>query len=311
MKGFDMFRHSFIRCSLGVSILAVWAAGCGPSQTGEVVQFGTTKASLIGPPLEYRALALRLEDTFERPVVFRAQPDGAAIGTQLMLGEIPFAIMSAMEYCQVEDRSKLTMLATAVNAAGRTQRKAYIVARAGSSISSTADLKGKRFAYGTRGDMLTDLAVRAALDKAGLPPTELVTEILPPPVAYDGRLYAGREAPNKVAIPILRGDVIPISAAVIDELQYDALPDTGGNIITGPAKDDFNIIGETVSVPEMVVVAGPGADAAQTEALKNYLLSKAGSDENVCKQLEIKGFAAPDKDSYHLACLILTNADQQ
>lgn len=305
-----MSSSAFMRFAYGCSFIAVLATGCAPKQSGEVVQFGTTKASLIGPPLEYRALAPRLEDTFERPVVFRAQPDGAAIGTQLNLGEIPFAIMTARELCQAENRSKLTMIATAINSAGRTQRKAFIVARAGSSIAGMADLSGKRFAYGTRGDLLTDFAVRAALDKGGLPPTKLVTEILPPPIAYNGRLYAGREAPNKVAIPLLRGDVIPISAAVIDELQYEALPDTGGNVITGPAKDDFNIIGETVSVPEMVVVAGPGADAAQTAALTDYLLNKAGSDKNVCEQLGIKGFSAPDKSSYDIACMILSYSDE-
>lgn len=293
-----------------VCFVCLIATGCGNAQsTDEIVQIGTTKASLFGPPLEYRALQPRLEDLFQCRVVFAAQPDGQAIGSQLGFGNEAFAILSAKEYCQIEDPSNLKLLATATNAGGKSTRKAYIVARAGSSIQSIMDLKGKRFAFGTRNDMLTDYAVRAALQKAGLPPKELATELLPPPIAYNGRLYAGGEAPNKVALPILRGDVIPISAGVIDEMAWDALSATGGNVITGPAKDDFRIIGETLPVPEALVVAGPGAKADEVASMTAYLLDRAGSDENICKQMGIKGFTTPDKESYDLVRLLLKQGE--
>ncbi|HPF41072.1 MAG TPA: PhnD/SsuA/transferrin family substrate-binding protein [Phycisphaerae bacterium] len=286
--------------------VCLFAAGCGGSQSSDnIVQIGTTKAALFGPPLEYRALQPRLEDLFQSRVVFTPQPDGEAIGAQLDLGNVAFAILSAKEYCQVADPSKLTLLATAINSAGKSSHKAFIVARSGSSVEKIADLKGKRFAYGSRNTLLTDLGVRAALTKAGLPPKELATELLPPPIAYEGRLYAGSEAPNKVAVPILRGDVIPISGGVIDELAWDALSATGGNIVTGPSKDDFRILGETLPVPEMLVVAGPAAKPAEVSAMKDYLLNQAGSDENICKQMGIKGFTTPDKASYDLVRLLL------
>ena len=299
-----------VRAIFMVTTGALAAAGCAPARQGEAVRIGTTRASMFGPPAEYRALALRLEDVFERPVVFHAQPDGAAIGTQLSLGEMPFAILSAREFCGIQDRTGVTMLASAKNSLGRTSRKALIVSRSGSELAELTDLKGKRFAFGTRGDLLTDLAVRAAFDKAGMPASALMTELLPPPVAYGGRLYAGGEAANKVAMPILRGDVIPISAGVIDEVAFAALPDTGGNIITGPAKDDFHIMGETAPVPELIVVAGPGAETALTAAMKTYLLDKAGADADVRSQMGISGFAAVDRDSYDLACLLMSYADE-
>jgi len=283
--------------------------GCGPKASGPMIQIGTTKASLLGPPLEYRALAPRLETLFESQVVFRAQPDGAAIGTQLGLEEIQFAILTARQYCEIEDPSGLKLLATAINATGKTSRKVHIVAREGSGISSVFDLKGKRFAFGTHGDLLTDFAAQAALKKAGLPLEDLATEILPPPIAFDGRLYAGKESANKVALPILRGDFIPISAGIIDEVAYAALRDTGGNIITGPAKDDFRIIGETMAVPELLVVAGPAASAEDTAALTDFLLNHASGDKNICKQMGIKGFAQPDKESYDLVRLLISRAN--
>lgn len=274
-----------------------------------MVQVGTTKASLFGPPAEYRALQPRLEDVFEGPVVFTPQPDGPAIATQLDLGNLEFAILSAKEYCSIKDPGNLRMLATAINPIGTTSRKAYIVVRAGSSIQKIDELKGKRFAFGTHGDLLTDDAVQAALKKAGLQLQDLATELLPPPIAYDGRLYAGNEAANKVALPLLRGDVIPISAGVIDEVAWDAMPASGGNVITGPARDDLRVIGETMAVPEMVVVAGPKATQTDAEAMQQFLLNKAGSDANICKQMGIKGFAQPDEDSYNLARLLLKQAE--
>lgn len=294
-----------------LGLLGLVATGCGsPDSTGKIVQIGTTKASLFGPPAEYRALQPRLEDVFESRVVFNAQPDGQAIASQLDLGNLEFAILSAREYCQIENPSNLTMLATAINANGQTSRKAYIVTRAGSSVQSISDLTGKRFAFGTRNDLLTDYAARSALEKAGLSPKELATELLPPPIAYDGRLYAGSEAANKVALPILRGDVIPISAGIIDEIAWDAMSATGGNVITGPARDDFRIIGETLSVPELLVVAGPGANAEDKAAMERFLLNSAGGDENICKQMGIKGFTTADKPSYDLARLLLKNVEQ-
>lgn len=290
--------------------VCLFALGCSqPSGSQAIVQIGTTKASLFGPPLEYRALQPRLEDLFLSRVVFAPQPDGQAIGAQLKLGNYAFAILSAKEYCNIEDPSNLTLLAAAINANGKTTRKALIVVRAGSKIQNVSELKGKRFAFGTYGDLLTDHAVRTALFKAGLPVKELATELLPPPIAYEGRLYAGNDAASKVAIPIFRGDVIPISAGVIDEVAWNQLSDTGGNVITGPAKDDFRIIGETTPVPELLVVAGTGASDEDVAAMKNFLLNQAGSDANICQQMNIKGFTTADKASYDLARILLKQVE--
>lgn len=305
-----MFAATVRRRCWVMSLFVLAVAGCAGTQSSEkMIQIGTTKASLLGPPTEYRALQLRLEDLFESRVVFTPQPDGPAIGTQLDLGNIQFAILSAKEYCEIKDSSNLKMLATAVNPTGKTTSTAKIITRSGSSIEKITDLKGKRFAFGTRGDLLTDLAVQAALKKAGLPPKELATELLPPPIAYEGRLYAGSEAPNKVAIPILRGDVIPISGGVIGEVAWEALSATGGNVITGPAQDDFRVIGETIAVPDALVVAGPSTSVADVSAMKQFLLNQAGQDPNICKQMGIKGFAEPDDASYDLARLLLSQSE--
>lgn len=292
-------------CLIFSSGLMIFLLGCGPSATTDVVQIGSTKAAFLGPPTEFRALAPRLENLFGKPVVFRAQPDGDAIATQLALGEIEFAILSAKEFCEIDDASQIDLLASAVNASGQSARRALIITRKDSSIATVADLGGKRFAYGYRGDLLTDHATRATLKNEGLEASKLATEILPPPLAYGGRLYAGNDAAAKVAIPILRGDVIPISGGVIDEIEFMKLPATGGNLITGPAQDDFRVLAKTMKVPEMVVVAGPQADRARAEQLTEYLLNQVGKDAAICEQLGVTGFTQVDAEQYSLARLLL------
>ena len=130
------------------------------------------------------------------------------------------------------------------------------------------------------------------MEDAGLPVKDLFPDLLtPPPLAFEGRLYL-KDAAQQLLINLT------IEAAVVDELVYEAMPATDGNFITGPSKDQFRILGETAAVPEMLVVAGPSADAGLTEKLKDELLNKVKDDPYVCRQLGIKGFAPPDKAAY-------------
>ena len=279
--------------SMGASV------GCAPKDAAmdaKIVQIGSTKADLFGMPPEYRALHVRLEKCFDRRVIFTPQPDGPAIAKQLELGNLSYALMSAKEYGQIEDPGKLTLLATAVNKSGKTARKAFILTRTGSGAKAIPDCKGKRFAFGTYQDLLTDFAVQKALEDAGLPVKDLFPDLLtPPPLGLEGRLYLGDDAAKKM-LPDLT-----VEAGVMDETVYDAMPASGGNLITGPSKDQFRVLGETMAVPELVVVAGPSADPALTEKLKDDLLNKVKDDPNVCQQLGVKGFAAPDQAGYDAA----------
>jgi ABC-type phosphate/phosphonate transport system substrate-binding protein len=90
---------------LFVPVAGILATGCqqGAGTPGHVVQIGTTKLDVFGVPAEYRALHMGLEKQFARPVAFSMQPNGDAIGKQLEMGNIPFAILSAAEYAGVEN----------------------------------------------------------------------------------------------------------------------------------------------------------------------------------------------------------------
>ncbi|MFQ5423738.1 MAG: phosphate/phosphite/phosphonate ABC transporter substrate-binding protein [Phycisphaerae bacterium] len=288
--------RSFFMCIVATAAMAA-GSGCagGAAADRGVVQIGSTKAGLFGLPPEYLALHPRLEAVFEHRVRFSAQPDGIALGQQLEQGQISFAIMSCSEYAQVVDPTRLKLLASAVNTAGKTSRKAFLVAKADYNIKSIADCKGRRFAFGAHGDLLTDLAAQAALEKGGVSVKDLLSELVlltPPPFAFEGRLYRGKG----VATTILAD--ITVNAGVIDEIDYAAMPDAGGNFITGPSKDLFVKLGETRTIPERVVVAGPNVDQDATAKLTDFLVNKVKDDPNICRQLGVAGFAPADRAAY-------------
>jgi hypothetical protein len=149
--------------------------------------------------------------------------------------------------------------------------------------------------------MLTDYAARRALEQGGVPLNKLLPELLPPPFCWEQRLYVQNDAPVKISLDLT------VNAGVVDEQNFDKLPATGGNPITGPSKDQFKIIGETQPVPEMVIVAGPGALEADVQKLSAYLLSAAAQNAAICKQMSIKGFAQADRSEYDALRALMPN----
>lgn len=286
-----------------MGLVLILMAGCeqgsGASMRQGMVSIGTTRPDLFGLPAEYRALHPALESALSKQVRFNAQPNGNAIGRQLELGNMSFAILSASEYAALPDASKVTLLATAVNTLGKTSRQAHIIARATDNRFKTiSDCSDKRFAFGSYGDPLTDLVARKTLESNGVPMKKILIELLPPPLAIEGRLYANNAASAIILDPL-------VNAGVIDEIMWNKMPEKGGNPLTGPSKDQFKIIGETAELPEMAIVAGPSADAAVTANLKDFLLTKAKDNKKLCEQLGVTGFAQPDKAAYDAASVML------
>ena len=288
-----MIRISRILSAVPPVLVAIIAGCAQPGASaadGKFVRIGSTRPDLFGLPAEYRALHVRLEKCLGQPVRFVSQPDGPGLAKQLELGNVAYAIVSPAEYAAMEEPGKITVLAAALNKSGKTSRLAYIVSRADSSVKSVADCKGKRFAFGAYRDLLTDTAAQRTLESRGVPVKNLFPELVtPPPLGMEFRLYLRDDAAKTVAFDPT------VDAGIIDELAYAALPDKGGNLITGPSKDQFKILDQTVAVPELLVLAGPAADPTLTAKLKDELLTKVKDDQRVCRDLGIAGFAEPDQ----------------
>ena len=298
-----MARHPITIVVL-IGFLAGLLTGCqADPMNGEIVQIGSTQAPFLGPPQMFRDLHPRLEKLFDRRVAFRVQPDGTGLADQLAQGNYAYAIMSARELCSIEDTSALTILAMGINPLGKSSRKAYIVLRANSHVKEISDCESRRFAFGTYGDLLTDTAARATLEEAGVPVKNLLPELLtPPPIGLEGRLYLGHEAARTIIADIT------VNAGVIDEVDYERMPETGGNFILGPSKDQFKIVGETVAIPEMVVVVGPDADPELTVRLEGYLFNELKNDEKICQQLDVTGFTEPDSAPFEAVRKLIAGA---
>lgn len=281
---------TFSLASIGLGL----NAGCqqNSAKLQSVVGVGTTKPDLFGLPPEYRALHAAMENTLGRPVRFNAQPNGAAIGRQLEMGNVSFAIMSAAEYANAPDRDKLSILATATNSMNKPTRKAYVIARATDArFKEVGDCKEKRFAFGTYHDPLTDYLARKTLEANGVPLNKILPELLPPPLAMEGRLYANNAA-SAISLDLT------VNAGVIDEVMWSKLPETGGNPLTGPSRDQFKIIGETQSIPELAFVAGPSADPTLSQKVKDLLINKVKDDPKIREQLGVAGFVPGDRAAY-------------
>lgn len=274
-------------------LVVAFVAGCQQdADSSNIIQFGSTKAGLFGMPKEYRALHPRLEELFGSRIMFRAQPNGEALAQQLAQGNISYAFMSAKEFCSAKDPSSLTPLAVGLNRLGKSSRMAYIVVKAKSHVKTIADCAAKRFAFGTYKDLLTDVAAQAALAEAGVPVKKLLPELLPPPIAMEGRLYRSHDVAKTIVVDLT------VNAGVVDELDYEKMPDTGGNFILGPSKDQLEIVGRTIRVPEMVVVAGPAASPEARKELKAFLMNQVARDKLICEQLGVTGFTEPDPAAY-------------
>lgn len=282
------------RITIAMLCLGGLLTGCnGGGKPGSFVQIGSTKAGIFGMPAEYRALHPRLESALDAQVQFNAQPSGSALGQQLELGNLQYAILTCKEYADVENTSNLKVLAAAVNPLGKSTRKALIVAKKSDArIHGIPDVKNKRFAFGTFGDVLTDKAAKRALDKGGCPPKDILFDLFPPPFGILGRLYMGQDAHKTVSFDAT------VNVGVVDEIVYAKLPASGGNFIVGPSQDLLTTIGETEEIPEWCVVAGPRADPSVTAKLVDFLTNKAKDDKSICEQMEIKGFAPAESAPY-------------
>lgn len=283
-------RRAWLSRPATVGLLAALLAGCG----GDLrpVRVGVTKIDLIGPQLlpRWHALQVDLALKLNRPVQFEVLSP-RQIRTHLADGRLTLALLDAVEYAQIAPAGHHVLLATAVNSAGRTERVGLIITKSGSDVTAIDQLKGCRFDFGPKGDPLLDAAGVIALHRAGIGLDELEKS---PLLGGRYRHISSGEVAKAVAYER------PVAAGIIDEADYERWPEKGGVPVLGTlSRDRVRILGRTVAVPELTVVASRQADPKMIETLRRYFTVELNRKSiGVLSWMGVRGFRPADPDGY-------------
>ena len=133
-----------------------------------------------------------------------------------------------------------------------------VVARASSSIKQTADLEGRRFAFGPKNDPVLHQAAADVLAEAGVAVSALKT-LIPGQLQFH---ISSREAAKEVAYGITGTE-----AGIIEAGEFDDYPETGGRwipFLETFSKDQFRVLGRTPATRVETMGEGPLIAGQQT-----------------------------------------------
>jgi phosphonate transport system substrate-binding protein len=160
-------------------LLAILAVSPGPSavSAAPVVQLrpDTLRVGLI-PNIDpekqraqYKSFGEYLSQTISIPVELFVATDYTGVVEALASERIDMAYFGGLTYIQAEQRGDLYPIVTEIDReTGTTQYHSAIITRADSPIETTADVRGKKFAFGDINSTSGSLYPRLMLDRAGI-----------------------------------------------------------------------------------------------------------------------------------------------
>lgn len=253
---------------------------------------------LVNPFTPYRELYDRMGRALDRAVVHdMCLP--FQLGPNLELGIAHLALVSPVQYLALGSPEPYRVLAVTADEKGRTARRAMLITAAGSPIESVEALRGRTVAFGPGSDGRTRHAGLLLLREHGLARTDLSLEVLPVP----GSLKSFPKSKD-VAQSVLNGSS---DAGFIDEAYWESLPEIASEK-GQPARSRFRVLGETIAVPEQLVIASPVLPQADVERIREFLLNVGRSDPEALRPLAISGFE-PATPELLTACMELTGLE--
>lgn len=235
----------------------------------------------------WNRLARNLGHELNRPV--QVEPLTVdQIAYHLQSGRLQYAIVPGEAVQRIVDHQcEFVQLA----AAQVGQRRGVIVADADSGIRTFGELKGKRFAFGPKGDAVLDSAAKAALEANGVAIDDLRKEILPIPGTLQHHISS-----FEVAKEVVYGGT---TAGVLDADEFSTMPASGGRFTWRGfrlSRDQFNVIGYTEPIAEDTLIdarflASPSVDERTRGAVRDMLVGLKVHD---AKALHDLGFARFD-----------------
>lgn len=98
----------------------------------------------------------------------RFTPKNSTIIDELGSGRVHFAAIGADSFIRAREEYQVIGLVRGINSQGRAEYRSKIVVQPGSSISSLTDLKGRRFAFGSKTSTQGHLIPRIIMQEHGL-----------------------------------------------------------------------------------------------------------------------------------------------
>lgn len=258
-------------------LLLLLAAGVGCTRRGGIpilnflpigkpVVFGLVTENpldAVNPFSPYDALLGALARDLSRPVHADLYLPFQAHGN-LRDGACQFAFMGPAQFARLQPRTDTPVLAVACDADGRAGRAAVAVVRADSDVREVAALRGKAVVFGPAGDGRTHWAALELLSRGGVRRSDLALELLPVPGSLRHALTPGLALDS-----VLNGGA---TAAFVDESAWQGLPPRAADGESGPTQARFRVLGRTLSLPELLVVASPKADPELADQVARFLL---------------------------------------
>jgi len=271
----------------------------------------TWNALDIGAP--WNPLRYAMQRHLDRPVQFvRMKP--FQVAANLANGRLDFGFLCAQDY--LDTRSDFQDYGKPIAVSKVAVRQGLIVARAGSDISTIADLKNKRFAFGPPGDPVLDKAAKSTLEAGGITTNDLQQEL----VALHGKTILTVNnlqhhiSANETAFEIAHG--IGTQAGVIEASDYESWPDTGGNVLLRTfSKDQFRILARTDEIPMNTMPAGPvvaahDADADLVSEVAAFLKNTRHAHRDALMTMGLACFEAPEPDVHQQMQRLVAQAMQ-
>ncbi len=236
-----------------------------------------------GEQTPWALLCQDLEEHFQRPVKFENLSPFQLAFHLTDSKAIDLALVSAADYLLMTAESPVgQVLAVSKDRV----RQGVIVAIADAGISSLADLKGQRFAFGPKDDRILHLATLAALKQGGVEVSDIKT-LLPERLQHH---LSSIEAAKQVVY------VMGTDAGVVEADEFDAYAETGGRWFPLPvvfSKDQFVELGRTEklmveTIGEGPFVAGDHLDAELKDQMRAFLMEAAKAHPEAIRAM---GFA--------------------
>ena len=244
----------------------------------------------MGSP--WNPLRIELERVLNKPVQIE-DLKLFQLAAHLQSGRLDFAFFSAEDYAELQKEFGQVGQVLAISKVSK--RQGLIVARAESEVQSMEDIRGRRFAFGPRGDKVLFDAALSVLESSGVKAEEIKKEILPIPNSYQYHISSA-----EAAFEVVYG--LGTDVGVIEASEYEEYPDSGGSfLLRSFGKDNFRVLARTQEISAETIAKGPFLASAEAnpEDVKRvigFLLTDSGKQKRVFAAMGLSGFQAPHRD---------------